>query len=119
VTAEAPHDPPSSGELVEAVREWIERDVVPATEGRLRFHARVAANILAMVERQMDVGVVQAAEHAGRLEAFGCVDDADLSARIRSGEFDDRIDEVRAAVRASVEAKLRVANPGYLLDGGR
>ena len=29
-------------ELVEAVREWLERDVSSATDGRLRFHTRVA-----------------------------------------------------------------------------
>ena len=46
---DAPHDAPSAAELVEAVREWLERDVMAATEGRLRFHARVAVNVLSIV----------------------------------------------------------------------
>ena len=44
-----PHDVPSAAQLLESVREWIERDVLTQTGGRLQFHARVAINCLAMV----------------------------------------------------------------------
>ena len=111
------HDAPSVAQIVEAVREWIERDVLAGTTGRLQFHARVAMNMLSMVERELAVGAEQEAAHAGRLAALGCADDAELSRRIRAGEMDDRIDEVREAVRASVLDKLAVANPRYL-DAG-
>jgi hypothetical protein len=110
----APHDAPSAEQLVEAVREWLERDVMPATEGRLQFHARVAVNVLAMVERELRVGGVQAEAHGERLAALGALDDAELAARIRSGELDDRYEEVRDLVWASVRDKLAVANPKYL-----
>ena len=43
----APHDRPTAAELVESVREWLERDVLAATNGRLQFHTRVAMNVLA------------------------------------------------------------------------
>ena len=39
-----PSRPPR--ELVTAVREFLERDVMPATEGRVQFHTRVAVNVL-------------------------------------------------------------------------
>jgi hypothetical protein len=110
----APHDAPSIAELVEAVREWLERDVMPATEGRLRFHARVAVNVLSIVERELALGPAQTAAHAERLAALGFADDAALAAAIRSGELDDRLGEVREAVWASVRDKLAVANPDYL-----
>jgi hypothetical protein len=113
VTATPPHDAPSAGELVDAVREWIERDVMPATEGRLRFHARVAANVLAIVERELALGPEQAAAHAERLAALGVDTDAELARAIREGTLDDRYDEVKAAVWASVRDKLAVAHPGY------
>ena len=109
-----PHDVPSVSELVEAVREWLERDVLAATDGRLKFHARVAANMLAIVERELAVGAEQAEAHRARLEQLGVTSDAELAARIRNGEFAERGDELRALLRAAVEDKLRVANPKYL-----
>ena len=110
----SPHDVPTAEQLVESVREWLERDVLPATEGRLQFHARVAVNVLAMVERELAVGAQQAAAHEQRLAQLGCADDAVLADRIRHGELDDRLPEVRDLVWASVRDKLAVANPKYL-----
>jgi len=110
----APHDTPTAVELVEAVREFIEGELmVELGGGRLGFLCRVSANALAMVERELVMGDEQAAEHAQRLAALDMFDDAALAAAIRRGDFDDRMDEVVAAIRASVIDKLRVANPGY------
>ena len=108
-----PHDAPGAIELVEAVREFLEGDVTDATEGRVRFHARVAARVLAIVERELASADQMAADHAARLAALGFASDAELAAAIRSGACDDRWDEVSAAVRATVADKLAVANPGY------
>ena len=109
-----PHDVPTSEQLVESVREWLERDVIPGTTGRLQFHARVAVNVLAMVERELALGADQAAVHAQRLAQLGCADDDELARRIRNGELDDRLDEVRTLVWASVRDKVAVAHPRYL-----
>lgn len=109
-----PHDMPTAEALVEAVREWLERDVIPATAGRLQFHSRVAVNVLAMVERELSVGSQQAASHRERLDRLGVADDAELARRIRGGDLDDRLPEVRELVWASVRDKLAVANPKYL-----
>lgn len=109
-----PHDMPSAQELVEAVREWLERDVLTATSGRLQFHARVAMNVLAIVERELQLGPAQAATHADRLARLGCADEAELAAKIRNGDLDDRLPEVRQLVWATVRDKLEVANPKYL-----
>ena len=112
----APHDLPSAAELAEAVREWVEGDVSDATEGRVRFHARVAANVLGMLERELHVGPSHAAAHEARLAGLGFASDAALATAIRGGEQDDRWDEVRDAVWASVRDKVAVANPGYDAD---
>jgi hypothetical protein len=109
-----PHDTPSAQQLVEAVREWLERDVMTGTTGRLQFHTRVAVNVLAMVERELQVGAAQAAVHGDRLAQLGCDDDRDLASKIRDGELDDRLPEVRELVWATVRDKLTVANPKYL-----
>ncbi len=110
------HDTPSAEQLVESVREWLERDVLTGTTGRLQFHTRVAVNVLAIVERELRLGHGQAAAHAVRLAQLGCVDDAELAARIRDGLFDDRLDVVRELVLADVRDKLAVANPKYLAN---
>ena len=109
------HDTPTAEQLVESVREWLERDVLHGTAGRLQFHTRVAINVLAMVERELRLGNGQSAAHAVRLAQLGCSDDADLAARIREGMLDDRLDEVRELVRDDVRDKLAVANPKYLI----
>ena len=107
------HGAPTAVELVESVREWLELEVVDSVDGRLRFHTRVAANVLAMVERELELGGEQRVAHGTRLAGLGVADDAELAAAIRTGELDDQLDVVRDVVRASVEAKLAVANPRY------
>jgi hypothetical protein len=99
---------------VEAVREFLERDVMAATEGRVQFHTRVAVNVLSMVQRELELGPSQSAAHHERLETLGFADEAELAAAIRSGAVDDRYDEIKAAVAANVRDKLIVANPKYL-----
>ncbi|HXP33479.1 MAG TPA: DUF6285 domain-containing protein [Acidimicrobiales bacterium] len=110
----APHDTPSAAELLEAVREFLETDVLAVTEGRVRFHVRVAANVVAMVAREIVLGPEQAAAHARRLESLGVQSDSELASAIRSGTLESRSEEVRAAVEATVRDKLAVANPRYL-----
>jgi hypothetical protein len=109
-----PHDVPSTGELVEAVREWLQSDVLAATDGRLQYHTRVAINVLSIVERELALGATHEEAHLDRLRTLGVADDAALAAAIRSGELDDRLPEVRALVWQSVRDKLAVANPRYL-----
>lgn len=115
----SPHDDPTAQQLVESVREWMERDVLAGTTGRLHFHTRIAINVLAMVERELQLGAQQAVDHAARLQGLGVADDAELAAAIRSGALladDASAEVVRAAVLDSVRDKLRVANPRYLAD---
>jgi hypothetical protein len=115
-------DRPSAAQLVTAVREYVERDVMPATEGRVQFHARVAVNVLNTVVRELELGAAFASAEQQRAAALlGHDGDADglereLAAAIRSGAFDDRSDDVRAHVRETVREKLLIANPGYLPD---
>ena len=131
-------DRPSASELLRAVREFLEDDLVPALEGRRRFHALVAANVLAIVERELDGEEEQLARQWDRLAALFQLDPATrpgapsalrpaisdletrLVERIRSGEADagDLAARVRTHVRATVLEKLAVANPRYL-EGAR
>jgi hypothetical protein len=112
----SPHDAPSAQQLIEAVREWLERDVLANVDGRLQFHTRVAINVLGTVERELELGPQQQLDHHQRLADLGFEDDRQLSQAIRSGALDDRLDQVRQIVWASVRDKLMVANPKYLAE---
>lgn len=105
------HGRPTAAELVEAVREYVADDVSSATEGRVRFHARVANNVLATVQRELELGPAMARSHAARLAALGVDSDAELAAAIRDGRFSSA--EVERTVAETVLDKLRVANPDY------
>ncbi len=66
-TAPSPYGRPTASELVEAVREFLTSAVMPSTSGQLAFHARVAANVLAIVGRELELGQVPADSETGGL----------------------------------------------------
>jgi hypothetical protein len=99
------HGIPSSAELVRAVREFLEHEVMPATEGRLSFHARVSANVLAQIERELQ----------SRLP--DTTGDSALCAAIRAGAVD--FEQAYGPIRETVIAKLRISNPRHLLPEDR
>jgi len=113
-------DRPTAVELLEAVREFLESDVMPSVEGRVRFHTRVAVNAVGMLERELRLGPgLDAAERQRLAALLGHDTDlkeltAELARRIRDGSLDDRHNDTVAAVRESVRAKLLVANPNYV-----
>ena len=49
-------DKPDAAELLDAVAAFLDNDVVPAFEGRKRFHALVAANVVRIVARELRGG---------------------------------------------------------------
>ena len=113
-------DRPDAAELLDAIREFLERDVMAATEGRVQFHTRVAINGLNMVTRELRMDPTVAAEERKRVAAILGHDgtpadlERELAARIRDGSLDASQDDVRAHVRAAVRNKLLLANPDYL-----
>lgn len=110
------HGHPSAAELVAAVGEFLRTEVLPTGDGRLHFHTRVAANVLATVERELTLGEHQQSEHRQRLAELGFTDQAELAAAIRAETVDPHDPAVIAAVRATVTDRLTVANPRYLSD---
>jgi hypothetical protein len=110
---------PTAAELVAAVADFLDNDVRSATgpNGRLtdgaqvNFHARVAANVLRIVERELTD--TSAADVIDTLAGLGFADEAQLAAAIRAGSLDDRADEVLPALRTLVRHRLAIAHPGY------
>jgi hypothetical protein len=105
------HGRPTAAELVAAVAEFLETDVRDAKglSAQVAFHARVAANVLRTVEREL----LDDSPVPGLL---GFDDEYALAAAIRAGDLDDRGPEVQSALRALVRHRLAVAHPGYDRD---
>lgn len=124
-------DRPTYSELLAAVEHFLEQDVIAALEGPKKFHARVAANVLAIVRRELACeesqldsewrgldALLGSAERpsnraAARLALRPRVEE--LCARIRNGDADagEWRTAVLAHVRRTVADKLAVANPKY------
>jgi aminoglycoside phosphotransferase (APT) family kinase protein len=110
---------PSAVDLIEAVREFLDGEVMPAFEGRMNFMVRVARGALQTVERELRAGPEPERRHRTRLGELGLGfdDDAGLAAALRDGTADPQAPAIVAAVRASVTDRLLVANPRYLSQG--
>ncbi len=106
--------PTSAAELVGAVREFLRNDVLEATTGRVSFHSRVAANAMAIVERELLQREPLARAEAAMLAAAGAATPAELAAAIRRGDHDDDLGAMAQALIGDVAARLRVANPKWL-----
>jgi len=61
-------DQPSMLELVNAVRAFIEQRAMPELKGHTAFHARVAANALGIVSRELSQAPQSGAEEKARLK---------------------------------------------------
>lgn len=102
--------------LVEAVADFI-KSIEGELSGRSAFHAKVAANALGIVAREL-VQQPQAAEQAA-LSAFLEHDAgldalrAELCGRLRSGQLTPETPGLLEALQAAVVAKLSVDNPRY------
>ncbi len=108
---------PTLGELVGAVREAL-ADATAADGPPLSgFRARVAANALAMAERELARGEADQRAYAAALARLGAASEADLAAEIRAGRRDDQLGEIAREFRAVVAARLAVAHPGYDTPG--
>ena len=122
-------DRPSAAELAQAVREFIETEVLPGIDDpRLRFRTLVAANGLGMLEREIAIGPPLVRREVGSLARLlgntaPLPDDLEelrrraadlnqeLAQRIRAGEAPEG---TLGHLVATVEDKLRVASPRYL-----
>lgn len=106
------HGRPTAAELIAAVADFLDGDVRDATTGQVNFHARVAANALRMVQREL-LGADGAGEVVAALQRMGYPDEAHLAAAIRRGDVDGRADELSDCLRTLVSHRLAAAHPGY------
>jgi len=63
-------DQPSMLEIVDVVRTFLEQRAMPELKGHTAFHARVAANALGIVSRELKLGPEAAEKERARLAAL-------------------------------------------------
>jgi hypothetical protein len=90
---------PSAAELLTAVRDWIDREVKPGTQGRDKFMVAVAMNALGMVIRESEVPVA--------------VHDRTLADDLLAGRLTLATPGVLAKLRRNALAKLTNDVPKY------
>lgn len=92
-------DRPTPPELLEAVAEFLEREILPLmSDHRMKFRTLVALNALGIARREL--GASSQPEDA-----------AELLRLVRERGADP---ELLPALKRHVEAKLRISNPRYL-----
>ena len=96
-------DRPTAAELVEATREYLEAEILPALDDqRLRFRTLVAINALGIAQRELE---------STEEPVLSPDEAAELARRIRAGEIPEGALEL---LERHVAQKLRVASPQYL-----
>lgn len=127
-------DRPGAKELVRAVKEHIEREVLPALSNpKLRYQTLVAAHVLSVVAREIELGESTARAELESLRALQpggaelptlaevdaelLVQNRALAAAIRAGTAGESV-ALRAHLRRATLAKLSIANPTYESLGG-
>lgn len=126
-------DRPNADELLSAVENFLREEVVEKTEGSLRYNGRVAANVIAIIRRELEQEEAQVSAEwdsindllgdppprpRERTAVRAVIDQRTetLIERIRAGDAD--AGEFRTAVlahlRLSVRNKLTVTNPAWL-----
>jgi hypothetical protein len=99
------HDRPTPQELAEAVREFLQDEILPILDDhRLRFRTLVAINGLGIAERELWATTAQQLDQQRE-------EDWELARRIRAGDVPEN---AVTLLKEQVAQKLRVSNPRYL-----
>lgn len=122
-------DRPTATELLDAAAELLAAEVADAVGREKRFKVLVAANVCAVVSREIAAGGEPSREDIalfrkllGEQPPGGEAEDpraearrlaGELAARVRAGDFDEQLDALAASLREHVQRKLATARPGY------
>jgi hypothetical protein len=129
------HDRPSTSELLSAVRQYLEQELLPKLEDPWqKYQTLIAANVLGIIEREQSTQRKHWLEEGGELffllrgrQSYWAQFTEEMQQEIRQGnvmlcdairrgEFDatERFKTLGQALRRIVLRKLEVANPKFL-----
>lgn len=111
---------PKSGQLLEAVSAFLRDEALPVLSGAVAYKARIAANVLDIVRRELEHAPSAQANEVRALRALLGRDDDDLEAlnrslceRIAAGHVDLETPGVAPLLWQITLDKLTVDQPGY------
>ncbi len=113
---------PRTEELAQAVGAWIDQ-IRPSLDPRNAFLARVAANAMATIGRELTLGPAAQARAVARMTALlGRTGDqaglnSELCAKIRSGELTLESPGLLAALQVMARDQLAIDQPNYRPEG--
>jgi hypothetical protein len=117
-----PQDRPTAAELLSAIADFLREEAIPAldrSDPQLGFQMRVAANSLAILEREARLGPAADARELARLKTLlgsdGTLDDLNrrLAHALRTGQRDERDPALMAHLEATIADKIAIANPKW------
>jgi len=112
-------DPPTVTELLAATAAFLRDVAVPQLSGHASFHARVAANALDLIKRELELRPAAERNEHTRLQSLlhteGSLDDLNalLSRRIAAGDLDLQTPGVAEHLWATTLAKVAIDQPTY------
>ena len=112
-------DQPNPSEVIGAVAAFLKTVVAGQTTGATSFQARVDANALEMMRRQLDLAPAEDAAELARLKDLLKTDgslaelNVELAHRIATGELDLTTPGLSDHLWATTMAKLAVDQPTY------
>jgi Domain of unknown function (DUF6285) len=112
-------DPPTVDELLASTSNFLREVAVPQLCGHAAFHARVAANALDLVRRELALGPQSAHAEQARLESLlgaqGSLSELNrlLCQRIAAGALDLDTPGLTEHLWATTLAKLAIDQPSY------
>ncbi len=107
-------DAPPVNELINAVMEYIQTEVVPDALGEKKRLATIAYSVLAVVDREYTMGYKLNTDYAKLLASVGVTSEEELAAKIRNSQVDINSADLKKALRQITTMKLMVASPAFL-----
>ena len=115
-------DRPTAPELLTAIADFLREEATPAldrADPRLGFQMRVAANALAILEREARLGPGADRRELARLQELlgqsGSLKELsrELARQLRTGERDERDAALMTHLEATIADKIAIANPKW------
>ncbi len=112
-------DKPDIADLMKAVHDFISAEIAPALTGHDAFSARVASNVLALMQREFELGPAFRAAEQARLEVLlnetGTLEGLNraLCEKIAIGELGLEDESLMAHLKRATMGKLAIDQPNY------